>query len=44
MYVFVLVLSVLPPSDNSVAVNNNNNNNNNNTNTALIQSGTLKRL
>jgi hypothetical protein len=30
VYVFLLVLSVLPPSDNSIAVNNNNNNNNNN--------------
>jgi hypothetical protein len=28
--VFLLVLSVLPPSDNSIAVSNNNNNNNNN--------------
>jgi hypothetical protein len=27
MYVFWLVLSVLPPIDNAVAVNNNNNNN-----------------
>jgi hypothetical protein len=27
MYVFLLVLCVLPPSDNSIAVNNNNNNN-----------------
>jgi hypothetical protein len=27
VYVFLLVLSVLPPSENSVAVNNNNNNN-----------------
>jgi hypothetical protein len=30
VYVFLLVFSVLPPSDNSIAVNNNNNNNNNN--------------
>jgi hypothetical protein len=30
MYVFLLDLSVLPPSDNAIAVNNNNNNNNNN--------------
>jgi hypothetical protein len=29
VYVFLLVLSVLPPSDNSIAVNNNNNDNNN---------------
>jgi hypothetical protein len=28
MYVFLLVFAVLPPSDNSIAVNNNNNNNN----------------
>jgi hypothetical protein len=30
VYVFLLVLSVLPPSDNSIAVSINNNNNNNN--------------
>jgi hypothetical protein len=30
VYVFLLVLSVLPPSDNSVAVSNNNNINKNN--------------
>jgi hypothetical protein len=29
---FFLVLSVLPPSDNSIAVSSNNNNNNNNNN------------
>jgi hypothetical protein len=28
VYVFLLALSLLPPSDNSIAVNNNNNNNN----------------
>jgi hypothetical protein len=31
VYVFLHVLSVLPPTDNSIAVNNNNENNNNNT-------------
>jgi hypothetical protein len=32
IYVFLLVLSVLPPRDNSIAASNNNNNNNNNNN------------
>jgi hypothetical protein len=39
VYVFSLVLSLLPPSDNSIEVNNNNDNNNNNNNVIKMYKG-----
>jgi hypothetical protein len=43
VYVFLLVLTVLPASDKSIAVNNNNNNNNNN-NTPAPQSRNIPSI
>jgi ABC-type dipeptide/oligopeptide/nickel transport system permease component len=39
---FVFVLSILPPSDNSVKVNNNNNNNNNNIENVRLKRSVLR--